>query len=156
MVRAVALATLSLFACHGCNDARPPAASAPSAGASSAPDPSSTNATPSLSSSGETVIHVEDDGKSFDTTKGSTVTFKLASNAGTGYVWVPMNVDSTILAQQGDRTSEIASDTPGAPKFDVYHFTAGSAGTTPVDMSLKRSFGSTPPARAIHVTVNVH
>ena len=33
----------------------------------------------------ETVIHVEDDGKSFDVAQGDTVTFKLARNAGTQF-----------------------------------------------------------------------
>jgi predicted secreted protein len=154
---AVALATLGtlrLLACHGCNDATiagPPPTSA--TGATSAASPASSA---SASPTGDTVIHDGDDGKSFDIARGGTVTFKLPSNAGTGYVWVPMQVDSTILTQQGDRTSEISSDTPGAPKLDVYRFTAGSAGSTVVGMSLKRPFGSAPPARAIHVTVNVH
>ncbi len=148
--RAAAFAAVSLFALGpsaACND--PGARSAPA----SSP---STNGPAAISSSAEIVIHADDDGKTFDTTKGSIVTFKLASNAGTGYVWVPMQVDPSILTQQGDRTSEIASDTPGAAKLDVFHFTAGAAGSTVVEMSLKRPFGSAPPARAIHVTVNVH
>ena len=168
-VRSVAIATLSsLLACHGCNDEHAPAVSptgqagqagqagqvgqASQAGAGDAP---STNFTEAGSSSGE-AIHLEDEGKTIDANKGATVTFKLASNAGTGYVWVPMTVDTAMLIQQGDRTSEVATDTPGAPKFDVYRFTAGSAGSTVVEMSLKRPFGSAPPARAFHVTVNVH
>jgi hypothetical protein len=68
---------------------------------------------------------------------------------------MPTQVDASILAQQGDRTSEVMSDTPGGPKADVYRFMAVSAGSTVVEMSLKRPFGSAPPARAIHVTVNV-
>jgi predicted secreted protein len=147
ILRAFAVATISLFASTGCDDPggrRGPAATP------------STNGADAVSSSAEVVIHVDDDGKTFDTTRGSIVTFKLASHTGTGYVWIPMQVDPSILTQQGDRTSAIASDTPGAPKLDIFHFTAGAAGSTVVEMSLKRPFGSAAPARSIHVTVNVH
>jgi predicted secreted protein len=105
--------------------------------------------------SGETVIAVEDDGKAFTVARGAAVTFRLASQSGTGYAWLPTQLDAAVLAQQGDRTSDLATDTPGAPKADVYHFTAGAAGSTVVEMSLKRAFGSAPPSRVIHVTVNV-
>jgi predicted secreted protein len=154
MIRhALALGTVALFACHGCNDTRPPAASAENTASPASSSSASPDAAPQQA---ETVIHVDDDGKSFDTYKGSTVTFKLTSNSGTGYVWIPTQIDASILAQQGDRSSEIASDAPGAPKLDVYRFMAGAAGTSVVEMSLKRPFGSAPAARAIHVTINVH
>jgi predicted secreted protein len=78
------------------------------------------------------------------------------SNSGTGYVWVPTQVDTNVLAQQGDRTSEVSSDAPGSAKLDVYRFAAHNAGSSAVEMSLKRPFGSAPPARTLHVTVNVH
>ncbi len=144
---AIAIAALSCLACNGCNDGRSPPVS-PASSESAAPPPAAP-------ASGETVVRADDDGKAFDVARGATVTFKLASNAGTGYVWMPTQVDASILTQQGDRTSEVMSDTPGGAKADVYHFMAGSAGSTVVEMSLKRPFGSAPPSRAIHVTVNV-
>lgn len=159
MIRyAVALAAFSLLACNGCNDGRTravaPAASAAAASPSpSGPSPSSSP--PSATAAGDTVVRAEDDGKSFDVARGAGVIFRLTSNSGTGYLWTPTQVDSAVLAQQGDRTSEVASDMPGSPKADVYHFTAGVAGSTVVEMSLKRPFGSSPPARVIHVTINV-
>ena len=150
MIRqALALTAMSLFACNGCNgDGNTPPATGPTPGA-----PSASGGVPAA---GETVIHAEDDGKTFDVQRGSTVTFKLASNAGTGFQWVPVGVDPNILAQQGDRTQELSSDTPGAPKMEVYHFLANAPGTAMVEMDLKRAFGSQPPGRVIHVTVNVH
>jgi predicted secreted protein len=143
------LAALSLFACNGCNDGRPPAAT-PGSVVPDAPGPSVGPA------AGDSIVHAEDDGKSFDLARGAALTFKLASNAGTGYQWVPTQVDPGVLAQQGDRTNELASDAPGAPKMDVYRFVGAAAGSTTVEMSLKRPFGSAPPARVIHVTVRVH
>jgi predicted secreted protein len=119
------------------------------------PAPAALAAPAAPTASGETVVAVEDDGKTFTVARGAAVTFRLASQSGTGYVWLPTQVDAAVLAQQGDRTSDVATDTPGAPKFDVYHFTAGAAGSTVVEMSLKRPFGSAPPSRVIHVTVHV-
>jgi predicted secreted protein len=151
MIRiALAASAISLLACIGCNHdgGAPPASSG--AGAASASAGAAAPAT------GETVVHVEDDGKSFDVARGSAVTFKLASNAGTGFVWMPAPMDSSVLAQQGDRTSEVSSDVPGAPKVDVYHFAANGPGTVVVEMDLRRPWEhGAAPGRAIHVTVNV-
>jgi len=103
----------------------------------------------------ETVIRVDDDGKTFDVARGATVTFKLASHGGTGYAWAPTQVDSAALVQQGDRTSELASDIPGAPKLDVFHFTANAAGATTVEMSLRRPFGDAGSVRVVRVAIRV-
>jgi predicted secreted protein len=138
----LALCAVSPLACNGCNDGNTPPANA-IARVSDAP------------ATRETVVRADDDGKSFDVARAATLTFKLESNAGTGYVWVPTQVDTNVLAQQGDRTSEVSSDTPGAPKMDVYRFVAQNAGSTTVEVSLKRPFGSGPPARVIRVAVNV-
>jgi predicted secreted protein len=104
------------------------------------------------------VVHIEDDGKIIDVQKGGSVTFVLASHAGTGYVWAPTKVDPAFLTQVGDRSSDVPNDIPGAKKYDVYHFTVGAAasGSSVVEMSLKRPFGNERIARAIHVTVNAH
>jgi predicted secreted protein len=102
-------------------------------------------------------VRGEDDGKTFDVAAGGTITFKLASQAGTGYVWMPSGADPTVLAQVGDRTSEVESSTPGAAKVDVYRFVAQHAGSTAVEMDLQRPWTkNAPPAKAIHVLVNVH
>ena len=152
MIRWSALAffSVSLLACNGCHDGNAPAASATVAPSASA---TGNSATPAAN---ETVVHIDDDGKAFDVARGSTVTFALPGNAGTGYIWVPTQVDANVLAQQGDRVSDTSSDVPGAPKVDVYHFAAANPGTTTVEMSLKRPFGSGAAARTVHVTVAVH
>lgn len=151
---AVALLPISLLACNACHDGNTPPASATSAAAvPSGPSPGN-SATPTAGT--ETVVHVEDDGKAFDVARGSIVTFALPSNAGTGYIWTPTQIDANVLAQQGDRTSDASSDVPGAPKLDVYHFAAANPGTTTVEMALKRPFGSGAAARTVHVTVAVH
>lgn len=140
----VVLASLAISACNGPRDGTAPP---PNAGGS---------ATPQSPAAAETVVRVEDDGKSFDVARGATITFRLAANGGTGYVWMPTQVDQSLLTQQGDRSSETSSEVPGAPKMDVYRFVAGaSPGSTTVEMTLRRPFGSGAPARVVHVTVNV-
>lgn len=151
MIRIALLLTatslVGLLACNGCN------------GGGNTPPATGPAVVPSASgmpAGGETLVHVEDDGKTFDVQRGSMVTFKLFSNAGTGFQWTPVGVDPNILAQQGDRTQELSSDTPGAPKMEVFHFLANAPGTAMVEMDLKRPWGNQPPGRVIHVTINVH
>jgi predicted secreted protein len=156
---ALVVFSVSLLACNGCHDGTPPPASATVAPSGSASGNTATverDASASTAASNEAVVHAEDDGKALDLARGAGLTFALPSNAGTGYIWMPTQVDATILAQQGDRTSDVSSDVPGAPKVDVYHFTAAGPGTTTVEMSLKRPFGSGAAARTVHVTVTVH
>jgi predicted secreted protein len=153
MMRAgMLLFALSLFACHGCNHdgGGPPAQSSGAPGATASGGGTGT-------SSGETVIHAEDDGKSFDVAQGSMVTFRLPANAGTGYTWTPApGVDPNVLAPQGGPTNEPSSSQPGAPSAVVYHFLANAPGTANVEMDFKRPWGNQPPSRAVHVVVNVH
>jgi predicted secreted protein len=153
MVRdVVALFSFSLLASSACHGSAPAtnAMITPSSNDGEAASPMSAEAGPS-----ETIIHAEDDGKSFDVPRGGAVAFMLPSSAGTGYIWVPTKVDSSILTQQGDRTSDLSSEVPGAAKMDVYHFAATSSGATTVEMSLKRPFGAGAPGRVVHVTLNV-
>jgi predicted secreted protein len=158
MVRhAVALGAFSLLACSGCNDGRTLAAS-PAGSASPPPAGPSPGAASTDGAAGETVVRVEDDGKSFDVARGASVTFRLAASSGTGYVWTPTKIDldgGAVLAQQGERSSEAVSDVPGGPRTDVYRFTASAAGSAVVEMSLRRPFGDAQAARAIHVTIHV-
>jgi inhibitor of cysteine peptidase len=145
--RARAFLVMAFLACIACKEssAPPPNAAESSAlAASAAPVPDAT------------VVRADDDGKAFDVAVGSMVTFKLAGNQGTGFAWGITQIDPSVLAQQGERTSEAASDVPGASKMDVYRFTAQKAGTTVVQLSLQRAFGSAPPARVVSVTIHVH
>jgi predicted secreted protein len=138
-----ALVALALLACKGGGDGTLPAQSA---GPGQVPPPGPAQ---------ETIVHAEDDGRTFDVPRGGMVTFKLAGNAGTGFMWTVGQIDPNVLAQQGDHTNELESGAPGAPKMDVYRFVGNSPGSTVVEMDYRRPWGNAPPARAIHVTVNV-
>lgn len=148
MIRGALFAlALPAFACHGCNDGNQVPAN--TSGSASATGSATAPAGP------ETTIKVEDDGKTVDLARGATLTVKLTANAGTGYQWTPAAVDASVLAQQGDHAVEGASDTPGAPRFDVYRFTGVGAGTATLQLDLKRPFGHQPPTKSFKVTVNV-
>jgi predicted secreted protein len=154
-VTVLSFALSPLFACAGCHDGGAPAVN--TADTSATADAAGSPATAVVvSDGGETVVHVEDDGKTFDVARGSTVTLSLASNAGTGYAWTPTQIDATLLAQQGDRAVvQNAPGVPGGPTSEVFHFIAQAPGTTSLEMSLKRGFGSGQPARVVHITINV-
>jgi predicted secreted protein len=141
----LAVVALVMFGCHGCtNGSAPPQ------------QPAATPSGVTAVMAAELVLHIDDDGKAFDVARGSPVTLRLASNSGTGYVWTLTPVDAAVLAPQGDRTSEVATEIPGGPKADVYRFIAVGTGTANVEASLKRPFGDAPPARVVRFTVRAH
>jgi predicted secreted protein len=140
----LAVVTLAMFGCHGCTSGNAPPA----------PPPVMSGTTPVPAA--ELFLHVDDDGKAFDVARGSPVTLRLASNSGTGYLWTAAPVDTAVLAPQGGRTSEVATEVPGGPKADVYHFLAVGTGTAGIEVALKRPFGDAPPARVVHFSVRVH
>jgi predicted secreted protein len=143
-------ALLLLLECQGCNAGGASPAQTAAAGAASGSPLRGERA------ASDVVVHTEDDGKTFDIAPGGAIAFKLASQAGTGYVWMPSGVDPAVLAQVGDRATELESNAPGAAKVDVYRFVGQHAGSTAVEMDLQRPWTkNAPPARTIHVLVNV-
>ena len=113
----------------------------------------------------EPIVEVEDDGKSFDVAVGSSVTFKLANHAGAGYVWMPTGVDSSVLAQEGERRGEdvgkpssegAAAKSEARERVDEYRFVAEQRGWVPVQMDLQRPWTKgAMPVKSIRVIVNV-
>ncbi len=142
MVRAfLALAALPLLmSSGGCqHDAPPPA---PESG--------------SPASSTDTIVRLDDDGRTIEVAQGTRVVFKLGASSGTGYAWVAAPVDASVLAPQGEREVERSSDVPGAPKLDVLRFSAKGPGTVVVQVDLRRPWGDEPAVKTVKVTINVH
>jgi predicted secreted protein len=108
------------------------------------------------SSSADTVVRLDDDGKTIEVAQGTRVVFKLAASSGTGYAWVAAPVDASVLAAQGERAVERSADAPGAPKLDVLRFLAKGPGMVVVQLDLKRPWGDEPAVKTIKVTINVH
>jgi predicted secreted protein len=132
-------------ACSGCRHGGGPPDPSPPTSAATADPPAA-----------ETVVRVEDDGKTFDVAVGASLTFRLANHGGTGYAWVPATVDGgegSVLSRVGETTSEASSDVPGASKLDVLRFVARRAGTATVEMDLVRPWEHQPPVKTLRVTV---
>lgn len=146
-----ALVPLLTFTCPACRHDDPP----PSPPAVTSTPAASSTAAADAAAAGETVVGVDDDGKTFDVARGATIVFKLVAHGGTGFAWVPSPVDGASLAQQGERTTELSSDVPGAPRMDVYRFVGQAPGTTTIEMDLRRPWGDAPPVKTVRVTVNV-
>jgi len=144
MLRA-ALALAASFACGGCHHD------------STLPGPSGSSSTTPPLDAGGTFLGAEDDGKTLDLSPGDTLTLRLPTHGGTGFVWVPAARDGGdgSVVQVGERTSELSSGTPGAPKLDVYRLVARGPGTATVEMDLRRPWGDQPPVKTWRVTVNV-
>ena len=104
---------------------------------------------------GETVVRAEDDGRTFDLPPGGILTFRLPSHSGTGFVWRPAALDGGVLSQVGERSTEVSSGVPGAPKTDVTRFVARSTGTVGIEMDYQRPWGNQPPVKTVRVTVHV-
>src|SRR5258708_39465274 len=104
MIRhALALSAVTLLACNGCNDKNaPPANAGIPAGSGVA-----------AAAAGETVVHAEDDGKSFAVARGGIVTLKPTSNSGTGSPWTPPQADGNPPAHPDERAAEAAPAAPG-------------------------------------------
>ncbi|HEY8089673.1 MAG TPA: protease inhibitor I42 family protein [Polyangiaceae bacterium] len=153
------LAALAGLACVGCrHEAAPdhPSAGGSAATSTPAPSPPGESVGPADAAPAAPVVRVEDDGRTIDVTQGTIVTFELTRHAGTGYEWLPSPSDGGVLVQRGDRRSVRTSDVAGAPKLDVYEFSAQSAGAATVEMQLRRPWQDRPPVKSVRVTVNVH
>jgi len=109
---------------------------------------------------GETVVRLDDDGKTIDLPRGATLVVKLSMSSGTGFAWTPAATDAGVLDAVGERTSEALADAasamPGGPHLDVLRFAALTPGTTTLTLELRRPWEhDAPPARSFHVTVRV-
>jgi inhibitor of cysteine peptidase len=149
----------------GCRHDDAPAGAPPSGSGSTAPPPSSATAPGVPVDAGETVVGIEDEGKTLELARGAVLTVKLALSSGTGFSWVPAAADGGVLELEGERASQTpastaavssASPMPGSARFDVYRFVARTPGTTTLALELRRPWEhDVPPARSFHVTVRV-
>jgi predicted secreted protein len=148
--RVLAAASVASAGCH--HDGAPPNPAGP-------PDTTTPEDAPAAGMEGvdaaDTVVYAEDDGRTFDLVAGGTLTFRLASHSGTGFVWRPASLEGGVLTPVGERTSDASSVAPGAPRMDVYRFVARSSGTMGVEMDYERPWANQLPVKTVRVMVNV-
>lgn len=99
-----------------------------------------------------------DNGKQITAKTGETLTLALDSNPTTGYSWQVLEINNTILVQQGDPEYKQASGTEGlvgSGGTETFRFNAAGAGTTTLKLGYMRPWESVPPIETFTVQVIV-
>jgi predicted secreted protein len=81
-----------------------------------------------------------DSGRSVEITLGTSIVLHLKGQPSTGYTWVVDEVDSNILAQDGEPQYTAASNLRGAEETMVWKFKSIGAGTTALKLIYTRIF----------------
>ena len=99
-----------------------------------------------------------DNGKQITAKTGETLTLTLDSNPTTGYSWQVLEINNTILVQQGDPEYKQALGTEGlvgSGGTETFRFNAAGAGTTTLKLGYMRPWESVPPIETFTVQVIV-
>jgi len=99
-----------------------------------------------------------DSGKQITMKPGDIVTLTLASNPTTGYSWLVMEIDDTVLVQDGDpeyKPSPGSEGLVGAGGTETFRFKAVSAGATSLNLGYMRPWESVQPIETFKVQVVV-
>ena len=99
-----------------------------------------------------------DNGKQITAKTGETLTLALDSNPTTGYSWQVLEINNTILVQQGDPEYKQALGTEGlvgSGGTETFRFNAAGAGTTTLKLGYMRPWESVPPIETFTVQVIV-
>jgi inhibitor of cysteine peptidase len=97
-----------------------------------------------------------DNGGQINLQPGEVMTVTLKSNLTTGYSWQVMEIDNTVLFQDGD--PEYRSDgqnIPGAGGTETFHFKATGTGKTTLELGYMRPWESVPPIETFSLQVVV-
>jgi inhibitor of cysteine peptidase len=99
-----------------------------------------------------------DNGKQIAVRPGEMLSLTLESNPTTGYSWQVLEIDSAVLAQEGDpeyKQSSVAEGLVGAGGTETFRFkTAGSEETT-LSLGYMRPWESVQPVETFTTQVEV-
>jgi inhibitor of cysteine peptidase len=99
-----------------------------------------------------------DNGKQITLQPGDTLTVTLESNPTTGYGWQVMELDQTVLVQDGDpeyKASSGSGGSVGAGGTETFRFKAVHSGATALELGYLRSWESVPPIETFTIQVGV-
>lgn len=92
----------------------------------------------------EVILTVEDNGGQVSLDQGQVLVVSLASNPTTGYRWDVVEVDESILRQEGDAefVAPEAGATPlvGAGGTEIFRFVVAGGGETELTLAYRRSW----------------
>ena len=90
---------------------------------------------------------------------GQTINLQLESNPSTGFGWEVSQVDTTLLAQKGDKTYAPASQNKsvaGGGGWEYFHFTVQQKGETTLKLIYHRSWEKgVEPAQTFEVKIHI-
>jgi len=99
-----------------------------------------------------------DNGKQITLRAGDTLTVTLESNPTTGYSWQVMDLDQTVLVQDGQPEYKQAPSSEGlvgAGGTETFHFKAVGPGEGSLSMGYMRSWESVQPAETFEIQLQV-
>lgn len=98
-----------------------------------------------------------DNGRHVTLHPGDQLVIELESNPSTGYTWEVVQVDPSLLAQQGKSSFQAASTgLVGAPGIQTLTFKALKAGSATLTLGYLRSWETgVPPVNTFQVTVGI-
>ncbi|MBN1453561.1 MAG: protease inhibitor I42 family protein [Anaerolineales bacterium] len=99
-----------------------------------------------------------DNGRQITVRPGDIVTLKLASNPTTGYSWQVMEIDNTILVQDGDpeyKQSPGSEGLVGTGGAETFRFKAVGAGETTLSLGYMRPWESVLPIETFSIKIVV-
>ena len=103
-----------------------------------------------------TQITDADNGKQINVKSGDLVTLTLVSNPTTGYSWQVMDIDKTILAQNGESEYKQAPGSEGlvgAGGTETFQFKVVGSGETTLKLGYMRPWESTPPIQTFSIKI---
>ena len=90
---------------------------------------------------------------------GQTINLQLEANPSTGFGWEVSQLDTTILAQKGDKTYTPASlnkSVAGGGGWEYFHFTVQQKGETTLKLIYHRSWEKgVEPAKTFEVKIHI-
>jgi len=125
------------------------------------PDPTfdvTVNVSPAPAAAQQTSLTDKDNGKTVNLVKGDTMVLALPCNPGsTGYEWRVIEINASVLQQQGDWQFQAGGDMPGAPGTCVFTFQAIEAGASALKLGYKQWWDADmKPEQTFEVLVNVN
>lgn len=104
------------------------------------------------------LITASDNGSEIRLRTGETLTVRLDSNPTTGYSWQVMEIDNTVLGQEGDpeyKADPGSGGLAGAGGEETTRFKALGAGKTTLTLGYMRPWEDLPPIETFRIQVVV-
>jgi inhibitor of cysteine peptidase len=100
-------------------------------------------------------VREQDAGRTIELQPGDHLRVMLVGNPSTGYEWLRVDQDTTVLKDAGDPDFKADAAMPGSPGMVTLMFDADAPGQAALTLHYRRSWEPDPPAETFTVTVQV-